>query len=84
MLMTRMRFQIREKSVTRSVSPTPKVIIIDDTENIPSLDHTTLFKMLMDLLDDEIKSAMEAQFAALQNKFTQKMEETLNQRMKVP
>lgn len=51
--------------MTRSVSPSPKTIIIDDTENSQRLNHMTLFKNLKDLLDDEIKKALEAQFTAL-------------------
>lgn len=52
-------------------------------ESIPTLDHVTLFKTLKHLLDDVIKQAMEANFIALQNIFTHRMERILNQTVQV-
>lgn len=77
-LMTRMRSETRGRLVIRSISSTSENIIIDQTENSLRLDHAALFKTLNDLLDDRIKSAMEVQFTAMQNRFTEKMENTMN------
>lgn len=77
-----MSSQTRGKSGTRNYSPTHEKIIINDKETPPSLDNVTLLKTLKDLLDDEIKLAIETQFTALQNLFTQQMENTMNQKRK--
>lgn len=59
------------------------VITTDDTENVPSLDYATLFKILKNLLDDGIQPAMKAHFAAMLKMFTQRMEDILDQTMQV-
>lgn len=64
------------------VSPTPEAITIDDRENHPRLDHITRFKTLKFLLKDGIKQAMIAQFTALQNMFTQHIDDRMNRKMK--
>lgn len=73
-LITRMRFQTREKTVWRRISSTLGTIIVDDMETTYSLDQTTLFKILKDLLDDEIKPVLHAQFTVIQKMFNQEIE----------
>lgn len=80
--MTRVLSQTRERSITRdATSSTSEAFITDGRKNSPRLDHVTLFKRLNNLLDDEIKPAIEAQFTELQNMFTQRIEDTMNRRM---
>lgn len=43
----------------RDTRPTLENITIDETENTPSLEYAMLFKTLKQILDNEIKLAME-------------------------
>lgn len=52
--------QTKGRSVIRKVSISPETIIIDVTENPLCLDHVTLFQTLKDMLDNRIKSFLEA------------------------
>lgn len=52
------------------------------TRNPLSLYYATLFKILKYLLDNRIKPTIEAQFTVLQNRFTQRVEGILNQRIR--
>lgn len=65
-----------------AASSTLEDIVNDDMKNSPRLDDATLFKTMKELLDDGIIMAMEAQFDGLQNIYTQKMENTMNQKVK--
>lgn len=69
--------------MTKDTNPFPEAITIDNTENSSSMDYAMLFKTPKELLDDEVKLAMKAQFAALQNMFTQRLDEILDQIMQV-
>lgn len=53
--------------MTRSNSPTPEAIIIDNTETSLSLNHATQFNNLQDMLEDGVKPTMVAKFTALLN-----------------
>lgn len=74
--------QIRERSMTKDTASHNRLaIIIEDTENPSRLDQTTVFKTLNYLVDDGIKPAMEEQFTALRNKFTQPMEDIMQRKV---
>lgn len=81
--MTRKPFETRGRSMTRDAACLiAESITIDDTETPSSLNYATLFKILKDLLDDEIKSAMKVQYTAVQHMLSQKIEDTINRKIK--
>lgn len=63
--------------------PYPRGHYYQRHRNPPCLDYATLFKTLKDLVDNEIKPAIEGQFTALQNMFIQRMKNIIHQRMQV-